>query len=222
MIINLFSLFDPSTSWHLNLNWLRITIPILILPWFYWIIPSRTQILANLMEKYIKSEVITNLKPSNYKTIILFIALFLFIIWNNLLGLYPYNFAARSHPLITITITLPIWFTFILYGWINNTKHILKHLVPTGTPLLLSTFIVLIETTSNLIRPLTLSIRLAANIIAGHLLLSLLSRASETKPIIFLPSFLIIIILLLLETSVALIQSYVFITLISLYLRETS
>jgi F-type H+-transporting ATPase subunit a len=79
---------------------------------------------------------------------------------------------------------------------------------------------VFIETVRNVIRPLTLSVRLAANIIAGHLLLSLLRGISENSPYIFLPTFLIIIILLCLEYAVAIIQRYVFITLISLYLNE--
>jgi len=81
-------------------------------------------------------------------------------------------------------------------------------------------FIVFIESISNLIRPITLSVRLAANIIAGHLLLRLLREISENNPKLFPPTTLLLITLLTLEYAVALIQSYVFVTLTSLYLNE--
>jgi len=100
------------------------------------------------------------------------------------------------------------------------TNHMFTHLVPLGSPIALRFFIVFIETVSNIIRPITLSVRLAANIIAGHLLLSLLRGLSEAIPSLFLPSSIVLAALLTLEYAVALIQSYVFITLMSLYLRE--
>jgi len=108
----------------------------------------------------------------------------------------------------------------ILYGWTKLTNHIFIHLVPLGTPIPLRVFIVLIETTSNLIRPITLSVRLAANIIAGHLLLRLLRRINENVPIAFWGVSIILTLLLILEYAVAIIQRYVFITLLSLYLNE--
>jgi len=79
---------------------------------------------------------------------------------------------------------------------------------------------VFIETIRNIIRPITLSVRLAANIIAGHLLLRLLRGLSERVPIVYVPSILVLICLLTLEYAVAIIQRYVFITLTSLYLTE--
>jgi F-type H+-transporting ATPase subunit a len=97
----------------------------------------------------------------------------------------------------------------------------LAHLVPLGTPGVLMPFIVLIETTSNIIRPGTLAVRLAANIIAGHLLLVLLGNqgASLSSPLLLI-LLVTQIILLVLETAVAAIQSYVFAVLATLYSRE--
>lgn len=99
----------------------------------------------------------------------------------------------------------------------------LAHLVPLGTPYPLTPFMVIIEIVRNVIRPLTLSVRLAANIVAGHLLLTLLSSQSLN------PSYLIIalvlsalILLSVLETAVALIQAYVFSLLSALYLNEVN
>jgi len=91
-------------------------------------------------------------------------------------------------------------------------------MVPTGTPIALSQFITLIERVSQIIRPITLSVRLAANITAGHILIAL-SRASV---IILNHIRLILIVLLILEIAVAFIQRYVFVVLITIYLRETN
>jgi len=95
------------------------------------------------------------------------------------------------------------------------------HLVPQGTPIILIPFIVLIETIRNIIRPITLIIRLTANIIAGHLLITLLGNIGSNIFILIIPILLFIQILLLtLERAVAIIQSYVFSVLITLYYNE--
>lgn len=103
----------------------------------------------------------------------------------------------------------------------NNTKHIFAHLVPQGTPPILIPFIVLIETIRNVIRPGTLAVRLSANMIAGHLLLTLLGNTGNSISTALL-SLLIItqLLLLILESAVAIIQAYVFSILSTLYSRE--
>lgn len=95
------------------------------------------------------------------------------------------------------------------------------HLIPQGTPSVLIPFIVLIETIRNIIRPGTLAIRLSANIIAGHLLLTLLGNTGNNLSTIFISLLIIVQLLLLtLESAVAVIQSYVFTILRTLYSRE--
>merc|ERR1719228_3263247 len=106
-----------------------------------------------------------------------------------------------------------------LYGY----KSLLAHLVPTGTPGVLIPIIVIIETVRSIIRPGTLSVRLGANIIAGHLLLTLLGSQGPNRSMI--PLFILfigLILLLILEVGVSCIQSYVFTILSSLYLNELS
>nr|YP_010321835.1 ATP synthase F0 subunit 6 [Parasitus fimetorum]UKO33173.1 ATP synthase subunit 6 [Parasitus fimetorum] len=217
---NLFSIFDPSTSSMFSMNWLSMVFPVLLAPYLYWAFPSRIQMVFFMLSNYIISELKNNLTKENFKTLLIFFTLFWFVMCNNLMGLYPYIFTATSHLVITLTLALPFWILFMLYGWINLTNHMFTHLVPLGTPMALSFFMVFIETISNVIRPITLSVRLAANMIAGHLLLSLLSGISEAMPIIFIPSSIVLATLLTLEYAVAIIQSYVFITLMSLYLNE--
>jgi F-type H+-transporting ATPase subunit a len=97
----------------------------------------------------------------------------------------------------------------------------LAHLVPNGTPAALIPFIVLIETISNTIRPLTLSVRLIANMVAGHLLITLLGNQTAVASNFILAGLILTQILLLtLEAAVAVIQSYVFAVLSTLYSRE--
>lgn len=97
----------------------------------------------------------------------------------------------------------------------------LAHLVPLGTPSFLIPIMVIIETVRNVIRPITLSIRLAANIVAGHLLLTLLgSQGPSSSGLVIIILLISLILLLILEVAVACIQSYVFTILRSLYLNE--
>lgn len=222
MITNLFSIFDPVASFNLPLNWLAIFLGLLILPWVFWVQPNRLTSSSTLLIDQLHNEfkVLVGPTASQGHTLI-FISLFLFIMYNNLLGLLPYVFTSSSHLAITLTLAFPLWISFIIYGWINHTKHILAHLVPLGTPPVLIPFMVLIETIRNTIRPGTLAVRLAANMIAGHLLLVLLGNQGPNLSSSLLVILLIIqILLLILETAVAVIQSYVFAVLATLYSRE--
>lgn len=223
MIINLFSIFDPSTNiFNLSLNWLRTILGILFFPILFWFLPSRNLLFWNKIFLTLHIEFKTLLGVSSFKgTTFIFISLFSLILFNNFLGLFPYIFTRTSHMTITLSLALPLWLRFMLYGWINNTKHIFAHLVPQGTPSVLIPFIVIIETISNIIRPGTLAVRLSANIIAGHLLLTLLGNTGNSLSTIII-SILIFtqILLLTLESAVAVIQSYVFTILRTLYSRE--
>lgn len=225
MIINLFSVFDPITSFiQLPLNWLRSFLGLFFLPFLFWLYPSRITFFWQLIFLTLYKEFKNILGNNAFNgSTFLFINLFILILFNNFLGLFPYIFTSSSHLIFTLRLSFPLWLRFIIYGWINNTTHIFCHLVPQGTPILLIPFIVCIETIRNIIRPSTLAIRLRANIIAGHLLLTLLGNIGPSS------SFLVILILiftqillLTLEFAVAIIQSYVFSVLSTLYSRETN
>jgi len=106
---------------------------------------------------------------------------------------------------------------------VNRTNFFLSHLVPTGTPYVLMPFMVIIELIRRIIRPLTLSVRLAANMIAGHILMSLVrSPMASLGGLVFLSTFFGLLILIVLELAVSVIQSYVFRTLLSLYIIEVN
>jgi len=223
MITNLFSIFDPSsTLTSLPINWLRTLVGLLFLPYIYWVQPNRHVVFVNLILSTLHKEFKTLLGP-NFKRghTLIFVSLFLFIALNNLIGLAPYVFTSTRHLSITLALAIPLWVRFMLYGWINHTQHILAHLVPLGTPAVLMPFMVLIETIRNVIRPGTLAVRLAANMIAGHLLLVLLGNQGPSLASSILAILVTVqIALLVLESAVAVIQSYVFAVLATLYSRE--
>nr|YP_011026065.1 ATP synthase F0 subunit 6 [Arctolamia fruhstorferi]WQM87503.1 ATP synthase F0 subunit 6 [Arctolamia fruhstorferi] len=224
MMMNLFSSFDPSTTLNSSMNWLSALIGLLIIPQSFWFIPSRMSMIwfkiINMLHKEFK--ILMGFYKTQGSTLI-FISIFSLILFNNFLGLFPYIFTSTSHMTLTLTLSLPLWLSFMLYGWINNTILMFTHLIPQGTPPILMPFMVCIETISNMIRPGTLAIRLSANMIAGHLLMTLLGNTGPMLSLILI-NFLIIIqiLLLILECAVSIIQSYVFAILSTLYSSEVN
>nr|UFZ13946.1 ATP synthase F0 subunit 6 [Taeniochauliodes attenuatus] len=223
MMTNLFNVFDPSTSLlNMSLNWMSTFLGMLIMPTMYWLLPTRfsfiwLNILLNLHKEF--KMLLGNM--SYMGTTFIFINMFSLILFNNFLGLFPYIFTSTSHLTMTLSMALPLWMSFILYGWINHTRHMFAHLVPQGTPLILMPFMVCIESISNIIRPGTLAIRLTANMIAGHLLLTLLGNMGSSCSLKILSVLITIqLLLLMLESAVAIIQAYVFAILSMLYSKE--
>nr|YP_009110137.1 ATP synthase F0 subunit 6 [Hydrobasileus croceus]AIW64839.1 ATP synthase F0 subunit 6 [Hydrobasileus croceus] len=222
---NLFSVFDPSTSiLGMSINWSSTMIGIIIMPMMFWLIPTRMMVMWSMINKTLHNEFKTLIGQTGMNgTTFIFISVFSLIVFNNFMGLFPYIFTSSSHLVFTLTLSLPLWISFMVYGWINHTQHMFAHLVPQGTPAVLMPFMVCIETISNLIRPGTLAVRLAANMIAGHLLMTLLGQTGTSLSYMLL-SLLIVtqIMLLMLESAVSIIQSYVFAVLSTLYSSEVN
>nr|YP_009185974.1 ATP synthase F0 subunit 6 [Sepedophilus bipunctatus]ALO70927.1 ATP synthase F0 subunit 6 [Sepedophilus bipunctatus] len=223
MMTNLFSSFDPLSIINLSLNWISTMLGILFISWSFWMIPSRWNFLwmniYSILHNEFKILIGSKIKGST----LTFISLFSIIVMNNILGLFPYIFTSTSHMVMTLSLAMPLWLSFMIFGWINNTNYMFEHLVPQGTPSILMPFMVCIETISNIIRPGTLAVRLAANMIAGHLLLTLLGNTGPSMSLIMINVLIMIqIMLLILELAVAIIQSYVFAILSTLYSSEVN
>jgi len=222
---NLFSSFDPNVRIfiiRIPLNWVSARICILFIPQRFWLVDSQFRKTLKKIIQFVSEELSAVfgifVLPG---TIFIFIRLFFFILFSNFLGLIPYIFTRTSHFSITLTLSLPLWLGRILLSIVYQYNNLLAHLVPTGTPSFLIPVMVVIERVSNVIRPATLAIRLAANIVAGHLLLTLLgSQGPLLRSLALAGLFVGLILLLLLEVAVACIQSYVFTVLSSLYLAE--
>nr|YP_003891053.1 ATP synthase F0 subunit 6 [Tanystylum orbiculare]ADB91989.1 ATP synthase F0 subunit 6 [Tanystylum orbiculare] len=219
MMNNMFSMFDPTSTFiGFKMNWLSMLIVMILLQMNYWVFLSQyMKLFLNLMIMIYK-EMKQMISPS---PIIFFLSLMMVIFINNLFGLLPYIFTSTSHIMLTLSMALMLWLTFNMYGWFKKTSDMFIHLVPMSTPNLLIPFMVLIESVSNIIRPITLSVRLMANMTAGHIMILLIS--SSCVNLSFKYSFIIIFIqisLMFLELAVAMIQAYVFTTLSSLYYNE--
>nr|DAZ87551.1 TPA_asm: ATP synthase F0 subunit 6 [Piezodorus guildinii] len=221
MMTNLFSTFDPATSMSYSMNWMSTILGFMLLPYPFWTLSNRISMLFNSVSKKLHEEFKLLLGNNSQGMTLMTVSLFMFILFNNFMGLMPYIFTSSSHMTFSMTLALPLWMSMMIFGWFKNTNSMFAHLVPSGTPSALMPFMVLIETISNIIRPGSLAVRLTANMIAGHLLMSLLGNKSvEVNNMIMMLIMLVQIMLMMFEAAVAIIQAYVFSVLTTLYSSE--
>nr|UNQ84528.1 ATPase subunit 6 [Ophisternon infernale] len=227
MTLNLFEQFTNHT--FLGIPLMTVS---LILPWILYLSPS-SRWLSNRMltlqgwfiNKFTK-QLMSPLNINGHKWATILTSLMIFLMSSNLLGLLPYTFTPTAQLSFNMGFAIPLWMVTVLIGIRNQPSHTLAHLLPEGTPALLTPILVVIETISLFIRPLALGVRLTANITAGHLLIQLISVATLTlmpiTPVISLLPATLLLLLTLLEIAVAMIQAYVFVLLLSLYMQENT
>lgn len=145
-----------------------------------------------------------------------FFLIFIMILILNIFSVFSYIFPFNSQINGVLLFSLSFWFSFNFFNFLKNRKGIMAHLIPEGSPIYLVVLLFLIELIRRIIRPITLTVRLTANILAGHLLIVLLSKLV----LIFNFSFILLIVLNIIELAVRVIQSYIFSTLIVLYFLE--
>nr|YP_009470477.1 ATP synthase F0 subunit 6 [Mobula thurstoni]AIZ03253.1 ATP synthase F0 subunit 6 [Mobula thurstoni]AOY35915.1 ATPase subunit 6 [Mobula thurstoni]AVF96892.1 ATP synthase F0 subunit 6 [Mobula thurstoni] len=199
-------------------------------PWLIFPTPSKRWInnrLLTLQTWFVNRFTFQLMQPLNFeghKWASILTALMLFLITINLLGLLPYTFTPTTQLSLNMAFALPLWLTTVLIGMLNQPTVALGHFLPEGTPTPLVPILIIIETISLFIRPLALGVRLTANLTAGHLLMQLIATAAfvliSIMPSIALLTSLILFLLTILEVAVAMIQAYVFVLLLSLYLQE--
>nr|AAD56448.1 ATPase 6 [Tauraco persa] len=172
----------------------------------------------------ITKQLMIPLNKKGHKWALILTSLMMLLLMINLLGLLPYTFTPTTQLSMNMALAFPLWLATLLTGLRNQPSISLGHLLPEGTPTLLIPALILIETTSLLIRPLALGVRLTANLTAGHLLIQLISTATAAlltiMPAVSLLSMSVLLLLTILEVAVAMIQAYVFVLLLSLYLQE--
>jgi F-type H+-transporting ATPase subunit a len=185
------------------------------------LIPTRLQSVAESIY-----EVVDNMTHEvlhdNARTYFPFVlTLFVFILFANVLGLIPYSFTVTSHIIVTLALALIVFIGATIIGFIRNGFGYLKLFVPSGVPALLLPLVVLIEIVSYFIRPMSLSIRLFANMMAGHMMLKvmagfvvMLGAMAGWLPLIAMVG------LYGLELLVAALQAYVFALLTCMYLND--
>nr|BDQ44246.1 ATP synthase F0 subunit 6 [Amynthas glaucus] len=225
MMPDIFSSFDPymyntlfpSNSTFITMNMLLV----LFTQMGYWMINSRQSTFIMPLKSTIFTQLSRTLTHQLKGTSSIISSTFIILIIINLMGMVPYTFSTSSHLIFTLSLGFPMWLSFIMSSMFFSPKKTIAHLLPDGAPDWLNPFLVIIETTSIVVRPLTLSFRLAANMSAGHIVLSLIGIycASAWFTSTFGTSMLILTTLgyVLFEFAICLIQAYIFCLLLSLY-----
>ncbi|GAB4572812.1 MAG: F0F1 ATP synthase subunit A [Rhodothalassiaceae bacterium] len=190
-------------------------------------VPGRWQSMVEILYEFVAGMVKENIGQKGRRYVPFVFTLFMFILFGNLIGLLPYAFTVTSHLAVTFAFAGAIFLATIIIGFFNHGTHFLALFVPKDTPIYLLPLIVIIEVISFLSRPVTHSVRLFANMTAGHILLkvfagfvvSLLLAGGILSSIAVLPA-LMIVILNALELLVAVVQAYVFALLTCVYLND--
>jgi F-type H+-transporting ATPase subunit a len=185
------------------------------------LIPNRLQALAEIAYGFIANTLESNAGKKGMDYFPFVFTLFILVLSLNMLGMLPYSFSVTSHIAVTFTLAITVFVTVTLIGFIRHGIHFLSFFLPSGTPIWLAPLMIIIELFTYLARPLSLSIRLAANIMAGHILLKVLAGFVVTSSIMFgwipIP---FIVIFTGFEFFVAFLQAYIFTILTCVYLSD--
>ena len=184
-------------------------------------VPTKIQLITELSYTLV-SKMISDTAGSKAKPYFPFIfSLFMFVLFCNMLGMMPYSFTVTSHIIVTFTLAAVIFIGVTIIGFVNHGIKYLKLFIPSGVPLFLLPLIIVIEIISYLSRPVSLSVRLFANMMAGHTMLKVFGGFVMSLGIIggWLPlSFTVA--LTGLEILIAFLQAYVFAILTCIYLND--
>nr|AKC99324.1 ATP synthase F0 subunit 6 [Pseudois nayaur szechuanensis] len=223
---NLFTSFITPMMLGLPLVTLIILFPSLLFPTPNRLINNRLISLQQWALQLMSKQMMNTHNTKGQSWTLMLMSLILFIGSTNLLGLLPHSFTPTTQLSMNLGMAIPLWAGAVITGFRNKTKVSLAHFLPQGTPTPLIPMLVIIETISLFIQPMALAVRLTANITAGHLLIHLIGGAtlaltniSTTTALI---TFVILILLTILEFAVAMIQAYVFTLLVSLYLHDNT
>ena len=190
-------------------------------------IPGRIQSMAEMAYEFVAGMVRSAAGEAGMRFFPMVFCLFMFILICNLVGLIPYSFTVTSHIVITVSLALLVFLTVVVVGIKENGVSFFKLFVPSGVPIYILPLVVVIEVISFISRPLSHSVRLFANMLAGHITLNvfggfvvmLLGATAAFKALAVLP-FAMTIGLFALELLVAFLQAYVFTMLTCMYLND--
>nr|YP_010500953.1 ATP synthase F0 subunit 6 [Pethia padamya]UXB60630.1 ATP synthase F0 subunit 6 [Pethia padamya] len=225
MMVSFFDQFESPFFLGIPLIAIAITLPWMLFPTptSKWV-NNRLITIQNWFINQFTSQLMLPLNVGGHKWSLLLTSLMIFLITINMLGLLPYTFTPTTQLSLNMAFAVPLWLATVIIGMRNQPTIALGHLLPEGTPIPLIPVLIIIETISLFIRPIALGVRLTANLTAGHLLIQLIATAAyvmmSMMPVVALLTATVLFLLTLLEVAVAMIQAYVFVLLLSLYLQE--
>jgi F-type H+-transporting ATPase subunit a len=192
------------------------------------LVPGRFQSLAEVSYEFVASMVRSNAGPEGMRFFPLVFSLFMFILVSNVIGIIPYTFTVSSHIIVTATLALLVFFTVLIYGFYRNGLKFFRLFVPSGIPIYILPLVVVIEIISFLTRPLSHSVRLFANMLAGHITLKVFAGfvallGTSLGAIGWIGGIVplaMTVALTALELLVAFLQAYVFAILTCIYLND--
>jgi F-type H+-transporting ATPase subunit a len=191
------------------------------------LVPGRIQSMAELSYEFVASTVRSSAGSEGMKFFPLVFSLFMFIMVSNMIGIIPYTFTVSSHIIVTVALALLVFFTVLVYGFYKNGLKFFKLFVPSGVPIVILPLVVAIEIISFLSRPVSHSVRLFANMLAGHITLKVFASF-----VTMLGAFGVVgwagailplaltVALTALELLVAFLQAYVFTILTCIYIND--
>ncbi len=185
------------------------------------IVPGKPQLAAEFFYNFVKDMLVENTGTKGLKFFPLAFCLFMFVLFSNLFGMIPYSFTATSHIIITFALAAFLFLVIVTAALIKHGKKFFTIFLPSGTPMWLAPLLVAIELLAYLIRPVSLAIRLAANMTAGHTMLKVI--AGFILPLGFIGGWLPLLFLVILtgfEIFVAILQAYIFTMLACVYLSD--
>nr|YP_009348818.1 ATPase subunit 6 [Macrhybopsis meeki]BAW88267.1 ATPase subunit 6 [Macrhybopsis meeki] len=225
MMMSFFDQFASPSFLGIPLIAIAITLPWVLFPTpsARWVNSRLTTIQAWFINRF-TNQLMMPLNVGGHKWALILASLMVFLITINMLGLLPYTFTPTTQLSLNMGLAVPLWLATVVIGMRNQPTIALGHLLPEGTPIPLIPVLIIIETISLFIRPLALGVRLTANLTAGHLLIQLIATAVfvllPMMPTVAILTAIVLFLLTLLEVAVAMIQAYVFVLLLSLYLQE--
>jgi F-type H+-transporting ATPase subunit a len=184
------------------------------------LVPTRWQSVAELLYEFIANMVRDNVGTEGMRYFPFIFSLFMFVLFGNLLGMIPYGFTFTSHIIVTFAMAIFIFVAVTLIGLARHGLHFFTFFAPKGVPLVLLVLLVPIEIVSYLIRPLTLSVRLFANMMVGHTMLVIFAGFVVSMGLFGILPLFFNVFLISLELLVAILQAFVFTILTCIYLND--
>nr|UTN43054.1 ATP synthase F0 subunit 6 [Goniodes ortygis] len=217
----LFSSFDPVfVGWSLLSKWFTFLVLLILVNWRMFSLLVSVELIYKQIVMFCINLISQSMSSKSVSLVLS--STFVFFLFSNLIGLIPWQFTSSSHLSVNLSISLSLWLVSVIVMMKDSFDKFLSHLVPTGSPELLWPLLVMVETISMIIRPMTLGIRLMANIMAGHLIMNLIGEFSSFAMMFILPLPLSVeLMLLMFESCVGVIQAYVFKNLLTLYWAES-
>jgi len=191
------------------------------------LVPGRIQSIAELSYEFVASMIRGNVGSEGMKFFPLVFSLFMFIMVSNVIGIIPYAFTVSSHLIVTAALALLVFFIVLFYGLYKNGLKFFKLFVPSGVPIYILPLVVFIEVISFFLKPVSHSVRLFANMLAGHIALKVFASFVAMLGAIGIAGWVgavlplgLTIALTALELLVAFLQAYVFTILTCIYLND--